>query len=169
MWNRRGSIRGFVPWLFACVLAPAARAQCLEWSPGFSRSGLWGPGASDRAFASASAVFDDGSGPALFVGGQFGAAGGIAAGSIARWDGVSWSSLAGGFSEPGSFYVDVDALAVFDDGTGPALYAAGVFNRAGGVVANSIAKWDGASWSSLSSGIDGIVYALAVFDDGPGA
>lgn len=48
---------------------------------------------------------------------------------------------------------NVSALAVFDDGTGPALYAGGGFARAGGVSANYIAKWDGQSWSALGSGM----------------
>jgi hypothetical protein len=36
----------------------------------------------------------------------------------------------------------VRALAVFDDGNGPALYASGDFTLAGGVAANYIARWD---------------------------
>ena len=40
-------------------------------------------------------VFDDGSGsgPALYVGGDFTVAGVILADRIARWDGTSWSTL----------------------------------------------------------------------------
>ncbi len=37
----------------------------------------------------------------------------------------------------------VSALAVYDDGTGEALYAGGVFNTAGGVTVNQVARWDG--------------------------
>src|SRR5262245_60159481 len=37
---------------------------------------------------------------------------------------------------------DVSALAVFDDGGGPALYAGGIFSQAGGPTANRIGKWD---------------------------
>ena len=54
------------------------------------------------------------------------------------------------------------ALAVFDDGNGPALYAGGFFNTAGGVPASDIAKWDGNSWSALGSGVSGGVRSLAV-------
>ncbi|MFZ4656017.1 MAG: InlB B-repeat-containing protein, partial [Caldilineaceae bacterium] len=36
------------------------------------------------------------------------------------------------------------------------------FSTAGGVAANRIAKWDGSSWSSLGSGLNGDVAALAV-------
>src|SRR5262245_23643042 len=35
------------------------------------------------------------------------------------------------------------AVTVFDDGSGPALYVGGYFTTAGGLSANSIAKWDG--------------------------
>ncbi len=111
-------------------------------------------------------VFDDGTGPALYAGGSFTHAGGLPANWIARWDGISWSSLGGGMNS------SVFSLTVFDDGTGPALYAGGFFSIAGGVAAIRIAKWDGASWSSLGSGVagglGGGVSALTVFDDGTG-
>jgi hypothetical protein len=46
----------------------------------------------------------------------------------------------------------VTSLAVFDDGSGPALYVAGAFPTAGGVEASNIAKWDGSRWSPLDIG-----------------
>jgi hypothetical protein len=63
---------------------------------------------------------------------------------------------------------EVNALSVFDDGNGPALYAGGRFTNAGGVSANTVAKWNGSSWSALGSGTNGHVNALTVFDDGGG-
>ena len=54
----------------------------------------------------------------------------------------------------------VNALAVLDDGTGPALFAGGTFTTAGGVTARAVAKWDGTSWSALGSGWNGNVHAL---------
>jgi hypothetical protein len=57
---------------------------------------------------------------------------------------------------------------VFDDGSGPALYASGSFTTAGGMPASRVAKWDGASWSTLDSGLDHVSSSLAVFDDGSG-
>jgi len=60
------------------------------------------------------------------------------------------------------------ALTVFDDGSGPALYAGGYFTSAGGVPVHHIAKWDGTSWSALGSDFDESVAALTVFDDGTG-
>src|SRR5689334_18035381 len=64
----------------------------------------------------------------------------------------------------------VRTLAVFDDGTGPALYAGGSFKTMGGIVVNNIARWDGGHWSALGAGLDGAfgpqVNDLAVYDDG---
>src|SRR5262245_61769546 len=114
------------------------------------------------SIVSALTVFDDGSGPALYAGGQFTAAGGAAADYIAKWNGSGWSALGTGMD----FWVY--ALTVFDDGGGPALYVAGSFGTAGGGPANRIAKWDGSSWSALDSGLDGFALALTVFDDGGG-
>jgi hypothetical protein len=116
----------------------------------------------------ASTVFDDdGTGPhapALFVGGDFTSAGGRPANRIAKWDGASWSNLRVGAND------EVLALTVFDaDGAGPAppaLYAGGRFTDAGGAAAG-IAKWDGSSWTPLSSGVTGpsFVDCMLVFDD----
>ncbi len=126
--------------------------------------GRWLPlaeGVSGSVFALQ--VFDDGSGPALYAGGLFQHAGAIPAAGVARWDGRSWQALGAGIGG-----VWVEALAVFNDGSGPALYAGGYFSSAGGVAANNIARWDGSSWSPLGSGLDGSVMALVAFDDGTG-
>jgi len=66
---------------------------------------------------------------------------------------------------------------VFDDGSGPALYAGGAFDTAGNVQANGIAKWDGSSWSALGSGLGfgqnsilhfDIIRSLIAYNDGTG-
>jgi hypothetical protein len=106
-------------------------------------------------------VFDDGSGPALYVAGSFLSAGSSTARGLAKWDGTQWAEVGTGFSGTAV------ALAIFDDGTGPALFVGGSFTISG-VAANNIAKWDGHNWTALGSGTDGIVSALEVFDDGGG-
>jgi len=118
-------------------------------------------------------VFDDGSGsgPALYAGGVFGTVGGVYSQGVAKWDGNEWSGLAGGVSGGKGGWVE--ALTVYDDGSGsgPALYAGGYFEEAGGVVASSIAKWDGTAWSPLGSGMTGffpIVSTLMAYDSGTG-
>ncbi len=113
------------------------------------------------------AVYDDGSGPALYAAGAFTSIDGIIANRIAKWNGTSWSRLGSGLR--GGAVPDVYALAVFDDGNGPELYAAGRFTRAGSQTVQNIAKWNGSAWSALSTGTtNGEFRALAVHDDGNG-
>jgi hypothetical protein len=112
-----------------------------DWLPTFGGQ----PGVDGEVFALA--VFDDGTGPALYVGGAFELAGGIVANNVAKWDGSKWSDVGGGTSS------SVSSLAVFDDGSGPTLYAGGGFDKAGGVSVSMIAKWDGSAWSALGSGV----------------
>lgn len=118
------------------------------------------------------AVFDDGSGPALYVAGMFRAASGVHANYIARWDGKHWSALGIGMSG-GNGETWVRALTVFDDGSGPALYAGGRFAGAGAVPADLLAKWNGKRWSALGetsfAGFFPEVRASEVFDEGTGA
>jgi len=143
-----------------------ARWDGTAWSP------LNGPsGTGVDSSVNALAVFDDGSGPALYVGGRFETAGGVTVNRIARWDGVDWSALNG----PSATGVGgwVNALAVYDDGAGSALYASGWFATAGGVTVNHVARWDGTAWSDLSgpsgTGLSGMSYALTTYDDGTGS
>jgi hypothetical protein len=64
--------------------------------------------------------------------------------------------MAGGFQSPRASD-PVHALAAFDDGTSPALYAGGEFAIAGDVAANRIAKWDGTQFSTLGTGMSSAV------------
>lgn len=131
--------------------APHAQGCPPEWLPTFGGQPGIGP---SNVFALA--TFDDGGGSALYAGGDFTSAGGVAANRIAKWNGSEWSALGSGMNDA------VHALAVFDDGSGPALYAGGVFSSAGGVAASRIAKWNGTSWSALGSGTNDAVRALTV-------
>jgi hypothetical protein len=111
---------------------------------------------------SALAVFDDGSGEALYYGGAFTLAGDELARGVARWDGSAWSPLGDGVDG------EVLALAVFDDGSGPALYVGGEFTEAGGTPAQNIARWDGSAWSAIGNGANGAVRALTVLGEDAG-
>jgi hypothetical protein len=82
----------------------------------------------------------------LYVAGAFTAAGGVPANNIARWNGVTWSSLGVGVNN------GVDNMVVAMATSGNDVYVGGSFNLAGGVVANGIARWDGQSWHSLGTG-----------------
>lgn len=113
----------------------------------------------------------------LYVGGRFTTAGFVTTRSLARWSrrtGV-WSEFGGGidvdrdrapFHQP-----SVRAIAV--DGSN--VYIGGRFDRAGGVEAYNVAKWNGTEWSGTDEGIgsnhegnayDSVtaVYALAAQD-----
>ena len=122
-------------------------------------------GGLDRA-AQRFQVFNDGSGSALFLCGQFERAGTVSARRIARWDGQRWYALGTGLSAKGLDHAE--AMAVFDDGTGGALYVGGHFTHAGGTRVDGIARWNGVDWSPVGGGLQGGVWSLAVFDDGNG-
>src|SRR5205814_2242848 len=100
------------------------------------------------------------SGSNVYAAGQFMTAGGTPGTNIAKWNGSSWSGLGSGLtgdSIDGSSPF-VAALVVSGDN----LYAGGGFTNAGGTAATNIAKWNGSSWSTLGSGMNGYVQALAV-------
>lgn len=143
----------------------------MRWD-GSMFTNLTGPsGIGVDAAVSSLETFNDGTGDKLYVGGWFTNAGGIPANHIASWDGGTWSMLYGPSATGLEDYVS--ALAVYDDGTGEALYLGGNFYSAGGVVTNYIAKWDGATFSDLygptASGVNlPVVQTLTVYDDGSG-
>jgi len=109
------------------------------------------------------AVHDDGSGPALFVGGSFTEAGGVAVNNVARWDGTQWFPLGSGTNDR------VFAMTEFNDPTGLNLFAAGDFTTAGSLSAQRVARWNGNTWSAVGAGFNSSVFALCTFDDGQGA
>ena len=61
-------------------------------------------------------------------------------------------------------------LTVIDDGSGsgPALYAGGLFTVAGNRPVNHVARFDGRTWFGLGNGLDKGPSALLWFDDGSG-
>lgn len=162
------------------ALAGVAAVLCLgvahgqgcdpRWVGGFATSGDL------NGTVNALAVYDDGSGAGnqLYAGGTFTIASGSPATRIAKWDAAAqrWKPLGSGV---GADQFDaVHAMVVYDDrrggvsGAGPSLYVAGSFNTAGGIETNYVARWDGASWHSLGTGLDGLAFALATFNDGLG-
>src|SRR5262245_55484242 len=135
------------------VVNGLARWNGTAWST--VGGGVTGGGASVRALA----VGNDGSGPALFVGGSFTSAGAVAANNIAKWNGTAWAALDTGTAGNGGW---VHSIAQY----GSYIYAGGDFTSAGGVALNFIARWNGAAWSSLpgTPGTSGGVFALAVYN-----
>ncbi len=133
-----------------------------HFSSAFSPPGNYLPGPPYDASVShvdALAVFDDGSGPALYAGGYW--MGSPTPGFVAKWGESGWQVL-------GWFGSTVEALASFDDGAGARLYAGGSFTTAAGLAAARIASWDGTTWSSVGGGFDGTVYSLETIAEGGG-
>lgn len=100
----------------------------------------------------------------VYVGGNFANLGGDQRiDYLARWDGSEWHPVGNLTQGNGSVNSTVFALAV--DGTD--LYVGGQFTQVeneGTVVSGAvrIAKWNGATWSALGSGVNSTVNALAV-------
>ena len=92
---------------------------------------------------SAMGVFDDGTGPALYAGGDFTAFEGSPANRIVRWDGVSWSPVGSGITSADSAgYRQVLAIRPFQGGSGDALYVGGMFGSAGNLPGTpQLAAW----------------------------
>ncbi len=113
-------------------------------------------------------LYDNGGGPAVVVGGRFTSIDGVAANSIARWNGATWSNLGAGVRPTSGFDDGVWALNVFDDGTGPRLFVGGVFRQAGALDTMGIAAWGG-PWAALGTGMAGgfpLVDDMVWYDDG---
>lgn len=64
---------------------------------------------------------------------------------VARFDGSRFTALGGPANGP------ITALASFNG----SLFAAGLFSEIGGTAASAIARWDGANWRALGSGLTG--------------
>jgi hypothetical protein len=82
-------------------------------------------------------VFDDGTGPALFVTGLFEFAGGVPTRNIAKWDGHQWHAV------PPGLGITANRMAVYDDGRGESLFIGGDFVSAGGGFANGLVQYVG--------------------------
>jgi hypothetical protein len=107
-------------------------------------------------------VFDDGQGPALYVGGGIIQAGGVPVNGLARWRADHWEAV------PGS-PVGVRGMAVFDDGSGPSLFCTGDFSSVGGIPARHLVRFDGTHWWPVDPvGIPAVCRDIVAFDDGRG-
>lgn len=86
------------------------------------------------------------------------------ASGIVKWEGgAQWQQVGGGISVGG--FSEVNALCVHHN----KLYAAGIFENAGGTYCKNIACWNDTSWSAVGSGIgfsgqfDCILHALVSY------
>ena len=113
------------------------------WAPvgaGIADYGVFGPGVA--------AITSLASGE-LVVGGAFPGAVGVPSPGLVAWNGAAWAPLGGGLAGLGS-PPQVEALHVAANGD---LLVAGLFDIAGTAAVESVARWNGSSWSSLGSGL----------------
>jgi len=96
----------------------------------------------DRGVSSVAVIGTD-----VYVAGGFVNAGAITVNRVAKWNGSSWSALAGGLPSPTGQPGSVE-LAV----SGGNLIAIGDFTLAGGGPADRVAKWNGSAWVPLGTG-----------------
>ncbi|MFI5150986.1 MAG: hypothetical protein ACHQRM_14715 [Bacteroidia bacterium] len=97
----------------------------------------------------------------LYAGGEFDSIGKKAFAHIARWNGSDWNSVDKGFTSPTGDNSVTSLLS--DNGK---LYVGGRFTKAGGMMVNHIAAWDGNKWLALGNGFDGTVFCLAAYQKG---
>lgn len=95
----------------------------------------------------------------LIVGGLFSEISGVAASSIARWDGKSWHSLDAGMGGP---QPQVFGLGMYNG----ELIACGQFQSAGGETSKDIAAWNGTIWRALNpvTNSNGEIYSVCNYD-----
>lgn len=123
----------------------------------YAWSSFTGPGVDGEIRAAV--LWDDGRGPAVYVGGDFvigrsQTSDGSTIRHLARWDGIRFEPVGGAVDGP------IEALFASDQG----LIVGGNFSKAADVVTSNIARWDGATWTALGDGAPGPVMALAEFE-----
>ena len=72
---------------------------------------------------------------------------------LSRWSGTAWQELGGGLGDGNDW---VNDLLVYED----ELYVVGVFNDAGGIPADRIAKWDGEEWCGFGDTFNNSLTAI---------
>jgi hypothetical protein len=85
-------------------------------------------------------------------------------GHIAKWDGTDWTAVGGSFDSSSTLY----GLVSFDSGERPRAVRRRTFSSADGLPVLNVARWNGAHWSTLGTGLNDDVLALLECDDGSG-
>ncbi|TVQ75507.1 MAG: hypothetical protein EA380_10705, partial [Phycisphaeraceae bacterium] len=118
-------------------------------------------------FIATAITFDDGSGPGVYMSGQFLGVGGVRSPGIVKWDGRTWRSVSWQDDPFQWGQVYITELAVYED----ALYVNDSPDApsSSGALGEWISKWDGASWTSVGEGWStNPVSHMIVFDGGEG-
>jgi len=134
------------------VVSGVASWDGTSWQPLVGSSGAIGVAIGPLGFVHSLVVYHGD----LYAAGAFPRANGVTVNNIARWNGTDWFPVTGpsgtGVLTDGSTFGAVVWDMTMVDGK---LIVAGEFNTAGGVAANSIAAWDGSTWSSVGQPIAG--------------
>jgi hypothetical protein len=133
-----------------------------------SGTGLIGFGSSYPTFVRDMAFVPDVAGGRLYAHGTFETVDGDYSYGLAVWDGAVWSTIGRGIGTATSN--TVRALAAFDGGTGPQVWAAGPFERAGDArPLRFVTTLAPAGWTTgLAWPFDNALNALRVLDVGAG-
>jgi hypothetical protein len=123
------------------------------WENGFHLPGVEG---------AVYAIVQDSQGT-IYVGGNIISAGGIPVNNLAMWNGTTWLDIGGGVTHTNPSWQKVYALAVDVNDN---LYVGGVFDHAGSVPANSLAKWTGSAWETIGGGTNGSVMVIKAVSGG---
>lgn len=123
------------------------------------------PGVTSDGYIGPMAVWNDGSGTSLFVGGSFSSVGGFVTRGLARLNlaAGSWSEVGGGcYSTFTNYFVAAMTVHHFDQ-VGERLVVGGSFATAGNVPGTTnLAAWNGSGWSALGAP-NGAIWAAASF------
>ncbi len=144
--------------LFGCLVTSPICAETF-WEKGFQRAGI------DGTVSTSLSV-----GNLTYFAGQIRAAGAKTAGGVVAydWSTGQWSILPGRFGRRRPFELrtgQINALAMFDDGDGPRLVAAGGFENIDGQPIANIAQWTGQQWEPLGT-LNGAINSLSVSNSG---
>ncbi len=126
--------------------APVVRFDGTTWE-------YLGSGLSYDETVHALTSIDLGSGPELYLGGNFAGFNQAGTNGIARLDGTSFASVGGGLTNA-SFFDAIYTIEGWDDGQGADLYAGGNFSNIGGTAALNVARWDGSQWHALPGSLE---------------
>ena len=79
---------------------------------------------------------------------------------VVKWNGTSWTTIT---SALWGYYADPVVFVILERGSD--LYVGGLFEFGGDVAVNNIAKWNGAAWTALGSGISGVPEDMVFIGD----
>jgi trimeric autotransporter adhesin len=92
----------------------------------------------------------------LYVSGTFTKSSGNVGNYIQKWNGTNWSEVGGGVMGLGGGNGQIHDMKVYNG----ELYVVGVFETAGGVPAQHIAKWNGVNWCGFGSSFDNTIGSI---------